>query len=279
MNDNTLTHEFEAALQGEPPLGFDPDDVVTMAAQRRRRRRASMLAGVGVAAVAVAAVAVPAALSRAPVAVSSASTSTADWPPAGTSFPKLTHQQLLDQMRGAAAHLSPTAPEVDPNWRLSWTLQTSPPRFSGNFVGLGGAPSAHDQQGWGTFVKVDAGGGTSLDLVVGVKVPLGTSKPAPLAQRCANERRNAHLGPLTCTITNSSDHSVLVMHQTLDFRPGDHHANGRHAELLLVEDFRPDGTEVDASAIVQTGAPASTVLPTVGQLTALVTDPELRITR
>ncbi|WP_009948787.1 hypothetical protein [Saccharopolyspora erythraea] len=54
MDPELLREGMRTAVADEPPLGFDPDDVVTEAARRQRRRRTTAAA---VAAVVVATVA------------------------------------------------------------------------------------------------------------------------------------------------------------------------------------------------------------------------------
>ncbi|HEY3749010.1 MAG TPA: hypothetical protein VGL80_07410 [Pseudonocardiaceae bacterium] len=279
MSDNALTREFEAVLQGEPPLGFDPDDVVTVAARRQRWRRASVLAGVGVAAVVVAAVAVPAALARAPEAASPDVTSTiGDWPPAGTSWPRQSQQRLTTQQVTSLGHLNHVLPELVPGW----TSTKHDYGTAGTFVteGPGKPAPLVQQQGFGNDMTVRAGDRV-IDVYVTVRVPLGTNPPTPLAQQCATERAGtAHGDKVTCTTSKLADGSVLVAaHNVMAFKPGAAVTNGRHLELLVVQNFRPDGTEVDAESEITLGAPASHVLPTIAQLTTLAVDPAFRVTR
>ncbi|TDV42153.1 hypothetical protein [Actinophytocola oryzae] len=58
MIEDRLAEEFRSAVTGEPPLGFDPDDVVTEAAHRRRRRLAAGATAFATGGVALAAAAV-----------------------------------------------------------------------------------------------------------------------------------------------------------------------------------------------------------------------------
>jgi hypothetical protein len=58
MIEDRIAEEFRTAVAGEPPLGFDPDEVVTHAAQRRRRRQAAGATALATGGVALAAVAV-----------------------------------------------------------------------------------------------------------------------------------------------------------------------------------------------------------------------------
>lgn len=58
MIEDRLANEFRTAVAGEPPLGFDPDDVVTEAIRRRKRRQAAGATALGTGGVALAAVAV-----------------------------------------------------------------------------------------------------------------------------------------------------------------------------------------------------------------------------
>jgi hypothetical protein len=58
MIEERLTERFHNAVAGEPPLGFDPDEVVTEAGRRRRRRQAVGTTALATGAVALAAAAV-----------------------------------------------------------------------------------------------------------------------------------------------------------------------------------------------------------------------------
>jgi hypothetical protein len=58
VNEKQLTESMTAAVRGEPPLGFDPDDVVDRAIRRRRRNVLSATCATAAALVAVTAVAV-----------------------------------------------------------------------------------------------------------------------------------------------------------------------------------------------------------------------------
>ncbi|GAA2815205.1 hypothetical protein [Saccharopolyspora taberi] len=96
MDPEVLRDGLRAAVADEPPLGFDPDDVVAEAARRHRRRRATAGAGVAtLALVAVIAGAVPALLE--PAEVPPAGTEVADaeqWPPPGTRPLEITREEL-----------------------------------------------------------------------------------------------------------------------------------------------------------------------------------------
>jgi hypothetical protein len=58
MIEDRLADEFRTAVADEPPLGFDPDDVVTEAIRRRKRRQAAGATALATGGVALAAVAV-----------------------------------------------------------------------------------------------------------------------------------------------------------------------------------------------------------------------------
>jgi hypothetical protein len=58
MIEDRLAEKFHTAVAGEPPLGFDPDEVVTEAIRRRRRRQAAGATALATGGVALAAVAV-----------------------------------------------------------------------------------------------------------------------------------------------------------------------------------------------------------------------------
>lgn len=58
MIEDRITEQFRAAVAGEPPLGFDPDEVVIEAGRRRKRRQATVATALATGGVALAAVAV-----------------------------------------------------------------------------------------------------------------------------------------------------------------------------------------------------------------------------
>ena len=58
MIEDRIAEKFRTAVAGEPPLGFDPDEVVTEAVRRRRRRQAAGATALATGGVALAAVAV-----------------------------------------------------------------------------------------------------------------------------------------------------------------------------------------------------------------------------
>jgi hypothetical protein len=66
MTEHQLADRMRAAVAGEPPLGFDPDEVVDRAIRRSRRRAGATATALGTVTLAVAAVAVTSALGSGP---------------------------------------------------------------------------------------------------------------------------------------------------------------------------------------------------------------------
>jgi hypothetical protein len=81
MIEERLTEQFHNAVAGEPPLGFDPDEVVSEAGRRRRRRQAVGATALATGAVALAAAAVFA--TSVPSQVSTGATPSASSVPSG----------------------------------------------------------------------------------------------------------------------------------------------------------------------------------------------------
>jgi hypothetical protein len=93
MSEEDVRDGLRDAVANEPPLHFDPDELVA-SARRQVRRRALVAAGLATVAVAVAAVAVPAALGR-----GSGTTPVADRPTSTTHIPTPTSQPSVPSTR------------------------------------------------------------------------------------------------------------------------------------------------------------------------------------
>jgi hypothetical protein len=127
MSEEDVRDGLLDAVANEPPLHFDPDELVATA-RRQVRRRALVAAGLATVAVAVAAVAVPAALGRGsdttPVAdrptstTHSSSPSTApptrpvQWPPPGVEPASRTVDELRQRGQEMTEHLRDTLPAI-----------------------------------------------------------------------------------------------------------------------------------------------------------------------
>jgi hypothetical protein len=292
MDEHTLTREFDRAVRGEPPLGFDPDDAVNRAERHQRRRRMTTLAAGGVAAIALVAVAVPLALGHDtggsdPATIQAATVRpSGQWPPTTLDFATLSETRLGTDLDAGKQHLGAVLPAVLPNvTSIVFNLPDKPGERDG-FVGqFGSVPvttkdprtgrdtitDSVTTQGYATGLTVKAGPGT-MNVAVSVAVPLGTRKPGPLAAECD--------GLAPCLTTQEPDGGILVQEDAvLAFKPGSTPpANGRHQDWLTVTEYRPDGTIVSVESTIDLGAPATQVLPTVGELTKLAVDPAFRLT-
>lgn len=295
MDEHTLAREFDRVVRGEPPLGFDPDDVVTRAGRRQRRRRATITAGGGVAAIAIAAIAVPLAVGHGGgTRVEAATTATsapathqsAQWPPNTLTFPSISHGRLTDDLSAGKQHLLSVLSTVVPGATPGSFAPPDKPGMLDGFVGeydsmpvttrdpKTGVDHIRDtvaRQGYSTPTLTFTSGGKTLSVGVTVQVPMGTIHPGPVQTGCDD------LG--TCVVTPEPDGSVRVEeHAVFAGKPGaTPPANGRHQEWLFVTVFRPDGTVVSAESEIDPGAPASDVLPTENQLLQLALDPGFKL--
>jgi hypothetical protein len=269
MDEDFLTREFEAVLQDEPPLGFDPDDVVASAARRQRRRRMTLLAGGGVVAVAVAAICVPLAVTGGGaterIATAAPTRSAARmWPASVPAQPALSTGTLSKLATAGQQHFGYAVTKAFPDVATIKDLRSNPTTFVTSVDGTTGTDFR--QQGYSVTGTV-AAGQQLVDLQLDVKVPPAVSEPASLIQRCDSDQHT------TCTYDHASDGEVVVTdHEVFPLSAADAAKQLRPGEVLLVKDFRPDGTEVDVSSSVTIAAEPLQVLATPGQLTALARD-------
>lgn len=248
MNEQDLMREFDAVLAGEPPLGFDPAEVVTRTGRRRRRRWASALAGAGVVLVAVAAP-----LIREPQAVPSAPpVEVMVWPRATP--PQLTDEQILARVPNLSAHFRGALPQVVLGGRVLPDPVDFTPVTTGGFTGKLPVP----MRGFSVAAMFDTGVGTAAP-VVSVLVP---SSAFPMDQVCAVAEQARKFGnTVTCQLSPVAGGGFLVV--------VDNRADGlQRSHMVSVGNFRPDGSLVMAEST----SSASVVL-TVDQLTKLATDP------
>lgn len=278
MDEQTLSHRFADAVLDEPPLGFDPDRVVTEAAGLNHRRRAVLVSGVAVAAaLAVAATVVPHVLAR---DVAPAVPLTQLWPsgdPPQLTFPKPTSPLISRQRAAEAALLAPFRPGggaalYGPD--LGQADPTESDYESGRHaIGYDATTTAYPKD-------------MEIDLEMVTRVLNAPVTPQPMGTWCP---------PATCTLSALPGGDILAV---------DHGAFGNimlpaagpHRSVLDVRDFRADGTEVEvrlsvssaqtsmkfpdgASVTVCCGVPYdASKLPTLAQLEALATDPAWDLT-
>lgn len=128
MSEEDVRGGLLDAVADEPPLSFDPDELVATA-RRQVRRRALVAAGFATVAVVAVAVAVPIALSRAPgttqvadrptsvssPSVASPSPSTEQWPPPNVEIRDYTPGDLRQRGEEMTGHLRGTLPATLPS--------------------------------------------------------------------------------------------------------------------------------------------------------------------
>jgi hypothetical protein len=275
MIERDLRDGLDYAVAAEPPLSFDPDELMARAERQSKRRRSLAGVGVATAVIAVAAVALPtvlhtgsargvAAAAGPSVAVtpqySSHPTPTEAWPPAGVapkdygvdelrSFGTAWTKELTDKF----AELVPGASDVSVQ---PWGGEASGQVFAG-------------QRYLDTFVQFELKG-TKEAVAVQVEAP-GNHTTSPAAD-CVDQRKD-----VSCQ-TSWQGSTALVIQTTTGAQ------TGSKARLVNVSQYRADGSVVSATAynynpiIVgtpksDTQATSSTLPVTTQQLTALATDP------
>lgn len=277
MDEQTLVAEFNLAVLDEPPLGFEPDEVVTRAALRHRRRRMTTLVSAGVAAVAAVAVAVPLTLghpANGPTRLSTAAppasgpvTGAARWPTSTTTRqPKPTDAQLTATGATVAAHLRSVLPSMSAGADLS-----GPPLIhTGQFGALElGAVDSASEPGALAQQSMTSPNGTFF-VTVDIDALPATVHSFALGDVCAAARQQ--IDPeVTCTYAQRSD-GTLVLTMT---RPSS--ANERHP-TIWVTSYRPDGLMVSAMTGYDGGS--GDALPLTGtQVTELATDPAFTLAK
>jgi hypothetical protein len=266
MDEQMLAREFTAAVRTEPPLGFDPDEVVTRVARRRHRRRTILLACAGVV-VAAAAVALPRADVPAPPAspgVSPRITPSAGerwWPPSGREIPQPTDARIKARAPGVAEHLEAILrklmPPADQIRRDSLT--------SGHFGGI--MPTS--QRG----VEITEHGGpedSGYYLAVDVYVPTNPVTRFQPRQLCA-EMKVQISRSTTCRYADVGTGGILM---TSEADTTDRVGTRQHS--ITVTDFRADGTYVLVTLGNAIGISGPLPL-TAEQLATLARDPGLTL--
>ncbi|WP_410637994.1 hypothetical protein [Amycolatopsis sp. lyj-346] len=267
MNEQILAHEFTAAVRTEPPLGFDPDEVVTRVARRRRNRRIVLLAAAGVVVAALAAVAIPATRTGAGVPVQPAapsmvpSTGERLWPPVGVEVAQPTEARLSARAPEIADHLEAVLGKMLPATDgLSRKLNDS-----GRFAGIlpasqvGVRTMAHGgPDGGGYFVSVD------------VYVPAAPVTRFQPRQLCADLKKEVS----TATTCRYADVGTGGVRMTTEEDTVDRANTKQHR--ITVTDFRADGSYVLATIANSPGVSGALPL-TADQLAALASDPGLTL--
>jgi hypothetical protein len=266
MNEQILAHEFTAAVRTEPPLGFDPDEVVTRVARRRRNRRNVLLAAAGVVVAALAAVAIPATRTGAGVPVQPAapsiSPSTGErlWPPTDVEVAQPTDAQLSARAPEIADHVEAVLKKLLPAEELRRKLNDS-----GRFAGL--LPAS--QLGVQTMEHggPDSGG---YFVTVDVYVPTAPVTRFQPRQLCAELKKQVSPAT-TCRYADVGTGGVLMTTEedTVD------RANTKQRRITVI-DFRADGSYVLATIANSPGVSGALPL-TADQLTALASDPGLTL--
>jgi hypothetical protein len=268
MDEQTLAREFTAAVRTEPPLGFDPDEVVTRVARRRHRRRAVLLACAGVVVVAAAAaVAIPGAevpAQPAAPAVAPRITPSAGerlWPPGKGDIPQPTDARISARAPQLADHLEAVLRKMMPPADRIRRHTVN----SGHYGGI--MPTS--QRG----VSIMEHGGpqdTGYYLVVEVYVPTNPVKRFRPLELCA-ERKIQITPSTTCRYADVGTGEILM---TTEEDTTDRAGTPQHG--ISVTYFRADGTFVLVTLGGSIGVSAPLPL-TAEQLATLARDPGLTL--
>jgi hypothetical protein len=260
-----LETRLREVVLAEPPLGFDPDDVVTKAAKRQRNRRATVATvavTLGIAGAAVVALRP----SPPPLAPPAATTSL---PPVIIVKPPQQPQTPL-QLRNMA-HLKEVLPGVIPGARKI---------VIDSFYSMGGELHADEMSTGISFVDHD-GKGHAFNIAILGKLTVARNT-RPLSEACPPD------GRMRCDKIPQPDGSTVVISEVsaggLPSEPPSTTVGGRSAAH-----YRVDGTSVDVSDLgrvapmtaAELGIPAGPIDAPAGeglvlddrQLIALVTDP------
>ncbi|MEU5257273.1 hypothetical protein [Amycolatopsis sp. NPDC021455] len=268
MDEQTLAREFTAAVRTEPPLGFDPDEVVTRVARRRHRRRAILLACAGVVvAAAAAAVAIPGPEVQAPPASPAVSPRIKPsagerlWPPGNGDVPQPTDARISARAPQLADHLEAvlrkTMPPADRIRRDTVN--------SGHYGGI--MPTS--QRG----VSITEHGGpeeSGYYLTVDVYVPTNPVKRFRPLELCAEMK--IQISPsTTCRYADVDTGGILM---TTEEDTTDREGTLQHG--ISATYFRADGTYV----LVSLGGTVGVIRPlplTAEELATLARDPGLTL--
>ncbi len=273
MDEQTLGRRFDDAVSDEPPLGFDPDDIVLAASRLHRQRRTVLISGVAAAAaVGLAVTVVPHLVSR---DAQPAVPSTMMWPSGDSPAPTISNNnQLLGRQLADEAPLLRVWGSLDgKSTSAAWDVMGQPDPTESDAES--GAFGAGYEAGTFAYPKNTE---VKLDMITRVlKAPV---TPEPMSRWCP---------PATCALSALPGGDILAV---------DHGAFGNvmlppagpDRSVLDVRDFRADGTEVEVRLTVSPhktnglvfgdGVPFDPArLPTLAQLEALATNPAWDLTR
>ncbi|MEU0532230.1 hypothetical protein [Amycolatopsis tolypomycina] len=268
MDEQMLAREFTAAVRAEPPLGFDPDEVVTRVARRRHRRRAVLLACAGVVVAAAAAVAIPVTRPAAdvpprPAAPPRPAPSAGErwWPPGTGEIAQPTDARISARAPRIAEHLEALLrkmrPPGEPIRRDSLT--------SAHFGGI--MPTS--QRG----VSITERGGpeaTAYSLTVEVFVPTNPVQRFQPQQLCAELK--VQISPsTTCRYAAVGAGGILMTSEADTFD-----REGTLQRGITVTDYRADGSYV----LVSLGGTVGVIAPlamTAEELATVARDPGLTL--
>ncbi|WP_199429351.1 hypothetical protein [Qaidamihabitans albus] len=274
MSEHEVREALVDAVADEPPLNFDPDELIGTVRERTRRRRAVWSAGAGVALVAALAVAVPLALggpgepgstqaaagSRAPSAPAApAAPAQPGWPPDNVEPTRYTEAELRQRGEEMRTHLRDRFPAVVPE-----AADVEVGEFSGEATGS----VTEGQRYLNSFVRFTADGAPTA---VNVQVNAAGADMPPPGGMCEAEPS------AECTVQVQPDESVLVLVEHSGV------GNGPDMKVTTAYHYRTDGVVLmvsgynyDPTAGAETDhLPDLTV--TTAQLIELASDPALRL--
>jgi hypothetical protein len=271
MSEDDVRDGLRGVVDGEPPLSFDPDELMETTRRRTVRRRALVSVGVATTAVAVAAVAVPLALGiergtgevatgAQPGTTSSTTVSPPSppeagdipWPPPDVVPAQYTAAQLTQRGEEMRGHLATTFASVVPD---ASGVEVQP--FGGESTG-----SVSDGQ---TYLNA-----FTRFTVAGVPYAVDVQAVAPGAAVSPEEQCGNHDG---CEARELADGTwLLITNEGQD-----------QSTIVSVIHYRATGAVVRATGYnydptSQTAVRYAPAIPvTVDQLAALATDPELHL--
>ena len=272
MSEEDVRDGLRGAVAGEPPLVFDPDELVETARRQTKRRRALVSVGVATTVVAVAAVAVPFALGiprgDGGVAVGSRPVTSSTTPTVTEPEDTVTEPEDIEWPRPDIVPAHYTAEQLTQRGKemqahLSTTFATVVPGVAGVEVQPFGGESAGSVSDGQTYLNA-----FTRFTLAGTPYAVDVQAIAPGAAPAPDEQCGA---PGACEVQDLPDGSwLLIMDESHD-----------QARIASVIHYRNDGGVVRAtgynydptSPVAARYAPAVPV--TIEQLTALATDPEL----
>ncbi|MEV4311750.1 hypothetical protein [Actinocrispum sp. NPDC049592] len=243
MSEQELREGLRSAVEDEPPMRVDLDEIVSMAERLVRRRRALVAVGVGTAAVTLAAVTVPVVLG---IARGEPAELTVAAPPAATSTqPTGSVEQLTQRGKDMQSYLTTRFPAMVPG-----VTQIDVRPFGGEAEGQIFAGQKYLS---GTVRYVMHG--TKTGVIVEIHA---ADDPAKVSKDCPG-----------CDVRIQPDQSTVVL-ETL-----------QSADMIIAKHFRRDGSVVTVNTYghdpAGEPAPGSAAKLTLDQLVSLATDPELHL--